>query len=67
MNDNPTAQIVFFSEIPTAMTVAGATVVIACVVASGARTIVDKRANTSATLRRALCLKQLEDQDTKPV
>ena len=49
------------------MTVAGATVVIACVVASGARTIVDKRANTSATLRRALCLKQLEDQDTKPV
>ena len=32
-----TTQIVFFHEIPTAMTVAGATVVTACVVASGAR------------------------------
>ena len=62
-----TAQIVFFREIPTAMTVAGASVVTACVVASGARTIADKRANTSAALRRALCLKELEEQDAKPV
>ena len=34
----------------------------------GARTIADKRATTSVALRRALCLKQLEERDaTKPV
>ena len=59
-------QIAFFHEIPTVLTVAGATVVTACVVASGARTIVDKRATTSPTLRKALCLKAVEERDAKP-
>jgi hypothetical protein len=57
-----TVQIFLFSDLPNAFTVTGAVIITSCVIASGARSMVDKRSKNK-TVRKVLCLRGIDETD----